>query len=289
MDKINQQIVLKDGRNLGYAETGDASGRPVFFFHGSASSRLDRPSSEEILLHTNIRFISIDRPGHGLSDFQPHRRLLDWPRDVAQLADHLQIGAFYLIGHSAGGPHALACAHRLGKRILAGAVVSSVAPMNRPKPYVGMPILNQALARASRQVPWVTKLIRWLLRWMTMRDLEAVTRQVMGSIPDSDKEVLYDPRNIEFMVTSIREGFRSGHQGVALDDVLVNGDWGFELGEVVQRIDVWHGEADVNVPLHAGLYLADHLPNSRSYFIPNKGHFFLLNQWGDVLSALVES
>ena len=122
-----------------------------------------------------------------------------------------------------------------------------------------------------------------------MRDVEAATRQVMSSIPNADKDVLYDSKNLKIMVTSIREGFRSGHQGVALDDILVNGDWGFELGEVVQRTDVWHGEADVNVPFHAGIYLADHLPNSRSYFIPDKGHFFLLNQWSDVLSALVES
>ena len=35
--------------------------------------------------------MTIDRPGHGLSDFQPERTLLDWPEDVAALADHLEI------------------------------------------------------------------------------------------------------------------------------------------------------------------------------------------------------
>ena len=285
--KINQQIVLKDGRQLGYAEYGEAAGQPVFFFHGSASSRLDRPASEEILIERNIRFIAVDRPGHGLSDYQPHRRLLDWPDDVVQLADHLNIDKFYLVGHSAGGPHAMACAYQHLERVRAGAAVSSVAPMSRPGAYTGMPILNQVLARSARQAPWVTLFIRWLLRRMIMGDVETTTRQMMASIPDSDKEVLYDPKNVEIMAASVREGFRPGQQGVALDDVLVNGEWGFELGEVKPRIDVWHGEADVNVPVQAGYYLADHLPNSRRFILAGKGHFFLLSYWGEVLSTLV--
>ena len=285
--KINQQIVLKDGRQLGYAEYGEAEGQPVFFFHGSASSRLDRPASEEILIEGNIRLIAVDRPGHGLSDFQPHRRLLDWAEDVVQLADYLNIDQFYLVGHSAGGPHALACAYQHPERIRAGAAVSSVAPMNRPGAYAGMPVLNQVLARSARRAPWVTMLIRWLLRRMIMGDVERATRQIMASIPDSDKEALYDPKNVEIMAASIREGFRPGHRGVALDDILVNGEWGFELEEVKPRIDVWHGEADVNVPVQAGYYLADHLPNSRRFILPGKGHFFLLSYWGEVFSELV--
>ena len=73
IDKINQTVTLKDGKRIGFAEYGAPSGRPVFHFHGSGASRLDRPSSESMLLQLDIRFISVDRPGHGLSDFQPKR------------------------------------------------------------------------------------------------------------------------------------------------------------------------------------------------------------------------
>ena len=40
-DKTNQQIKLKDGRMLGYAEYGAPEGKPVFHFHGYPHSRLE--------------------------------------------------------------------------------------------------------------------------------------------------------------------------------------------------------------------------------------------------------
>ena len=103
MDPENQTLILKDGRTFGYAEYGVSTGSPVFHFHGSGSSRLEKPASENILIRLDIRFISVDRPGHGLSDYQPERRLMDWPKDIMQLADHLGLEKFYVSGHSAGG------------------------------------------------------------------------------------------------------------------------------------------------------------------------------------------
>ena len=90
------------------------------------------------------------------------------------------------------------------------------------------------------------------------------------------------------MVRSLREGFRQAARGVAQDDCLVNQDWGFALEEVKPRIDIWHGERDVNVPIHAGQYLKVILPNTRTHFLPGEGHFFLLTRWQEVLSALVD-
>ena len=139
----SQSIQLDDSRRLGFAAYGPPAGRPVFHFHGSGSSRLERPANVEILFKLDLRFISVDRPGHGLSDLQPDRRLQDWPNDIEQLADHLGIESFFATGHSAGGPHVLACAHQLPNRVLAAALISSVAPMGRPDAYAGMPILNR--------------------------------------------------------------------------------------------------------------------------------------------------
>ena len=41
MTKINQSIVLSDRRRLGFDEYGPADGRPLFYFHGTPSSRKD--------------------------------------------------------------------------------------------------------------------------------------------------------------------------------------------------------------------------------------------------------
>lgn len=272
-DQTHQTLRLEDGRLLGFAEYGNPSGTPVFYFHGSASSRLEHPTPLSLLSTAGIHFITVDRPGHGLSDFQAGRRLLDWPRDIARLADHLAINAFYVGGHSAGGPHALACAHQLPGRVLAGAAVSSVAPMQRPNAYAGMPPLNQVLARAARHIPWLTYWIRRAMRRLALADVEKSTRQLMASIPQADKDVLYEPANVDMLVRGIREGFRPGYQGVAQDDILINQEWGFNLAAIQPRIDIWHGEEDVNVPLHAAQYLSARLPHHRDMFLSGKGHF----------------
>ena len=288
MDQENQKLRLKDGRTLGYAEYGIATGIPVFHFHGSGSSRLERPAPEELFVRLDIRCIAADRPGHGLSDFQPERRLLDWPQDISQLADHLGLGHFYVTGHSAGGPHALACAHELSDRIVAGAAISSVAPMRRPKAYAGMPLLNQILARSARQLPWLTHFARQATRNMIMQDVEKAAKQLMATIPDADQEILYEPSNVTKMVLSIQEGFRQGAAGVAHDDILVNTDWGFELNSIEPRIDIWHGKLDVNVPIHAAQYLQSQIPHNRYYEFPDQGHFFVLNSWEEVLTKLLK-
>jgi pimeloyl-ACP methyl ester carboxylesterase len=286
IDKINQTVTFKDGRRLGFAEYGSPAGRPVFHFHGSGASRLDRPSSERLLLQLDIRFISVDRPGHGLSDFQPNRRLLDWPHDIEQLADHLGIQQFYVEGHSAGGPHALACAQQLPKRVIAAAAISSVAPMSRPNPYQGMPVMNQLLARSARYVSGITYAIRWFMRGMIMGDVEKASRTLMSSIPAADQAALYAPQNSEIFISAIREGLRPGSRGVAFDDILINQDWGFDLASITPRIDIWHGEADVNVPIHAGIYLRDHIPHNHATFLAGEGHFFIMKYWERVLSTL---
>ena len=52
----------------------------------------------------------------------------------------------------------------------------------------------------------------------------------------------------------------AGAAGVAQDDVLVNREWDFDPAGVQPRIDIWHGDADVNVPVHAATYLHEVLP-----------------------------
>jgi len=76
-DKTSQTIKLKDGRNLGYSEYGDPSGKPIFEFHGNPSSRLGSILFDEAARKLGIRIIGIDRPGMGLSDYKPGRKLLD--------------------------------------------------------------------------------------------------------------------------------------------------------------------------------------------------------------------
>jgi pimeloyl-ACP methyl ester carboxylesterase len=78
----DRTVRLRDGRLLGYADWGDPGGRPLFFFHGWPGSRLEGRLGEESARAKGIRLIALDRPGMGLSDYQPRRTLVDWPDDV---------------------------------------------------------------------------------------------------------------------------------------------------------------------------------------------------------------
>ena len=67
-------------------EFGDPEGEPVLHFHGSPSSRLEGNLAHIAALDRGIRLLSIDRPGFGLSGYQPDRSFQDWPSDVAVFA-----------------------------------------------------------------------------------------------------------------------------------------------------------------------------------------------------------
>ena len=69
-----------------------------------------------------------DRPGYGGSTPQPGRTVGAAAGDVAAVADSLGIERFAVLGHSGGGPHALACGALLGDRVLAVVSASGPAP-----------------------------------------------------------------------------------------------------------------------------------------------------------------
>jgi len=115
---------LKDGRRLGYAEFGVPNGKPLFHFHGYPGSRLEGKLLHETAAKCGVRLIAIDRPGMGFSDVKPNRSILDWPGDVAELADSIGIDRFAVEGVSGGGPYSAACAYRIADRITKAGIVS---------------------------------------------------------------------------------------------------------------------------------------------------------------------
>jgi pimeloyl-ACP methyl ester carboxylesterase len=74
----------------------------------------------------------------GLSDFQPDRRLADWPDDVLQLAAGLGLERFAVLGISGGGPYAAVCAWKLSDQLTRAGIVSSLAPLDVPGVIAGM-------------------------------------------------------------------------------------------------------------------------------------------------------
>lgn len=121
--KLKQMITLTDGRVLGYAESGDPKGKPLFLFHGLNFSRLEVKIVDKEMEKSGVRFIGIDRPGIGLSTFQEDRTVLDIVDDVEALADHLGIEIFSVLGISSGGKYALAYAYKIPHRLRSSNII----------------------------------------------------------------------------------------------------------------------------------------------------------------------
>jgi pimeloyl-ACP methyl ester carboxylesterase len=275
---------LRDGRRLGYAEYGAPDGEPGFYFHGHPGSRLEPTLAAGAAAEAGIRVVALDRPGYGLSDFQPGRRILDWPRDVAEAADLLGWERFSVLGSSGGGPYALACAHELPERVIRAGVVSGVGPYDAPGATEGMRRQNRIGFQLGARFPPLASLIMWSMarqvRRRPERTLDAIARAMSGV----DAEIARRPEVRESLGAVIAEAFRQGSRGATLDVVLLGSPWGFRLDAIKPPVLLWQGEADTLVPPAMGRHLAATIPDCRATFYPAEGHL-LLDRMPEILRA----
>jgi pimeloyl-ACP methyl ester carboxylesterase len=237
---------------------------------------------------TDIRFITIDRPGHGLSDFKPGYKLLDWPDDVTAVADYLRIDKFSVEGWSFGGPYSMACAYKVPERVNSAGLISSFAPYDRPNSTEGMASFNKVALGMAHRTPWLGKQYMRVQGRMMRGDPERLAKQLLSSVPESDKELFEQPETMAVLLESIKEAFRITSDGAAWEAIMLVRPWGFHLEEIRVPVYIWHGEIDVNDPLQCGQYLRDKIPDAKATFFPDEGHFLILKRWGDILAQLVD-
>ena len=170
--KEDEQARLPDGRMLGYADYGDPSGDPVFFFHGWPSSRYQGKLLHELAAERGLRLLALDRPGVGLSDPLPGRGFASWPDDVAGIADALGIGRFKIYGISGGGPYTLATAAALPERVTAAAVICGAPPLGDAADRANMHWAYRTLTNLKQLRRAVTPGIIAASRWMIARGAE---------------------------------------------------------------------------------------------------------------------
>lgn len=276
---------LPDGRELAWLEVGDPDGAPVLAFHGTPGSRFGVAFDEAAVTESEVRLIAPDRPGYGLSTFQPGRRLPHWAEDVRRLADHLGLDRFAVIGHSGGGPHAAACAALLHDRLTAAALVSGVAPLGAAGSEEGMMPFNQMSVRLGRRSPVLLRPVfrlTALARHWPERALDAMLRQ----LPAPDQAVLSRPEVRAAMERDVRHWGPSTGRAAAQDFELFIAEWGFALEDISVPVHVWQGTADVNVPAAHGRRLAERIPGATLHECGDEGHFLVADHFGEILRAV---
>ena len=279
-------VRLADGRRLGYSEFGARNGRPIFFFHGFGTTRVICPPDERPAVELAVRLIAVDRPGIGLSDPQPGRRLLDWPTDVAELADRIGLESFSVIGWSGGGPYALACGYALPGRIAAVGLVSSPAPLTGTSESGYLRRLDRHAVRAADRAPWVIRLALWHWGRSQRRDATRFFERSVAEMCAADQAVLSEPELRDRMIANSAELYRQGGRGMYDEGLVLARPWGFEVSDIHVPVHVWHGALDETVPTAMADYLAREIPNATVNVHPEEGHHLLYRRWPEILAAL---
>ena len=278
---------LPDGRNLAYAEYGNPHGTPVFFIHGSPGSRLFRPP-DEVTKRLGVRLICAERPGYGDSTFQPNRRILDWPNDIASLADAMKLDTFTVVGHSGGGPHALACAYALPQRVKAAAIIAGAGPVDAPGATEGMVPLNWFAFKFGQYLPWSVgyAITRRVFRVAAADPSKAIDRD-KDTRPLVDNQIFDIPEIRELCIQSDIEAYRHGLLAFAWDIRLITRPWGFPLDEIKVPVHLWHGTMDNSTTVAMARYMAQKIPNGKLTVCDGEGHMLLIPRWEEILKTLM--
>jgi pimeloyl-ACP methyl ester carboxylesterase len=286
-DRLDQTIELSDGRKMGLAEFGAPEGPVLFSFHSAMSSRLDARWSDLPAHEFGVRVVGLDRPGIGLSDPQPGRKLLDWPKDVAAVADRLGVDRFGVVGWSSGGPYALACAAKIPHRLTGVGLIAGLAPIGlRP-----MDRFDRSFMFLAKRAPTLLLAFgvaaTWFVERIAAREPGRRVPGVSMVFGKADGEVMR--AGVKELASSFCECFRCGAQGQLDDEVLVIEPWGFDLQSISLTVHLWQGDADRTMNPAGARAQAERLQHGVLHECPGEGHLLAHAHAHEIVETLVTS
>ena len=287
--QVTIYVPAKDGRQLAVRVRGNPSGHPVFSLHGTPGSREGPHPRGGQLYGMGVRLISYDRPGYGKSDRKVARLVADAADDVRDIADHLEIDRFGVLGRSGGGPHALACAALLPDRVTRACALVSLAPPDAVGLdwFEGMTDANVAEYKSAATDP--DRLAADLIATAAkIRADPASHITTLGpEMPEADRRVVADAGIRAKLARNFAEAVRHSADGWIDDALAFASPWDFDVSTIRVPVLLWHGAKDVFSPVSHTHWLADRIPGAIRTILPGKAHFGALEVVPDVLSWLI--
>jgi pimeloyl-ACP methyl ester carboxylesterase len=283
-------VRAKDGRELRIVEAGAADGLAVLVHNGTPMSRLLFQPCVEDAEERGIRLIGYDRPGYGGSTPHPGRNVADAARDVAAIADALDIDRLATWGISGGGPHALACAALLPERVVAAASLASIAPY----PAKGLDWFG-GMGEANVAEFGLTLEGREALKPFLRHERDAMLAagpaglaNAMRTLLSPTDHAVFTGETADYMFEAFRAGSEERLDGWLDDDLAFAKPWGFELEQIEVPVLLWQGAEDRFVPFAHGEWLARRIPAVDARLSRDDGHLTLLvRRLGEVHGWLV--
>lgn len=276
-------LSLPDGRQLAVDERGDPSGRPVLWFHGAPSCRLEALLFDAWARDNGVRILAPDRPGMGQSSPHPSATVGDWSADVGFLLDHFGLERVVVMGGSGGGPYALAAAHGLAQRVDAAVLLASGGVDAERRSASGW--VDRTAGFLARHAPLLLSGYFALMR----RLASVPARWICGLatvLPGPEAEVLREPGVAALAAPVLGEAFRQGYGGGVDDYARLGRPWGFRLAEVSAPVLVVQGSRDDFVPVRQARHFAQGLPHAVLEVVSGAGHVGVIRDWARVFSLL---
>jgi pimeloyl-ACP methyl ester carboxylesterase len=274
------RLRLSDGRVLDvwYDDAPAVRDHAALVFHaGTPGSGLGFGEFIDSARRRGLRIVSWSRPGYGSSTRLKGRRVADVAADAAAVIDHLGTERAYVVGHSGGGPHALACAALMPDRVIGTALIAGVAPWGAEGLdwLEGMGRENHeefgAALRSEADLAAFLGPFRAEILGITGPQVAAMFRDL---VDDVDRAALTGDY-AQFLADEMREGQRVSFAGWLDDDLAFTQPWGFELTSITGQVHVWQGAHDRMVPFAHGQWLVEHLGNACAHLHPEHGHLSL--------------
>jgi pimeloyl-ACP methyl ester carboxylesterase len=248
----------------------------VFWLHGSPNIGSPPEPLFGAAKANGLRWVSYDRPGYGGSSPHEGRTVASAAADVAAIADALGIGRFAVLGHSGGGPHALACAALLPERVIAAVSVSAPAPFDADgldwfagwSPGIAAENRAAAGGRAELEAHWAQAETEDMGAFFTQADMAALG----GSW--------------SWLAGVAGQAMEQGNEGYLEDTLAAVRPWGFGPAAIRVPVLIMHGAKDKMVPCAHGELLAARCPAAESRFVPDAGHITVLDSAPEALAWL---
>ena len=277
---IGQEMVFSDGSSLRVYDTGAGSADDqvtVFWHHGTPNIGLPPEPLFAAADRLNLRWVSYDRPGYGGSPPVMDRDVASAASYVANIADTLGIERFTVMGHSGGGPHALACAALLPKRVLGMVSVAGLAPFGAEGLdwFGGMHTSGAASLRAAAAGR------------RAKVDYEALNPPFDSEMfTAADYTALAGPWS--WLESVVGPATAAGPGGLIDDDLAYVCPWGFDVAQINVPVLLLHGEQDRVVPSSHSQWLAGRCSVATLRLFPREGHLSVLNVCASALDWLRE-
>ncbi|OIP99088.1 MAG: hypothetical protein AUK35_08945 [Zetaproteobacteria bacterium CG2_30_46_52] len=278
-------LSLFDGRKLEYTEFGDPEGTPLIYFHGILHSREQfHPFSTYPEKH-GLRIIAPERPGFGKSCMQKQRSLRNYTNDILQLAQHLNLTKFYVLGDGDGAPAALACANLLGNFVYKAAVVGCMPDPTFEHMENILPFDRKLMAMAkSTPKSILNPFYRMILK--AMRRNNNYYRLMFNEFCKADQAIISTPEHEKLFQSGMDNLLKENVDGF-LDDYFSRLSlWDFSVGSTQTVVDMWHGEEDCISNINSAKAIAYALPRCNRHFLKGHGHYLFISHIDAILQQL---